>query len=165
MKEMNDFLRMVSLLLLLLQSSLTERPNKVDQKFSTRLPAFFYDKSEFLLSAIIEKSYLSPQLHLVMIFMGHKSFHHMPQMPFLMINNSDTTLNQWKKMASLWRKDDFVNLENSNINCKMNALKGSTTSRRKGRIRKHVWKESQRNISNVSLSLRDFTHTLSYIWG
>lgn len=86
------------------------------------LPSFSYDYSELFISAFIERpiSTLDKDFHLVMILMGHKSLHYMPQNPFLMINNSESTINQWKKASKHWNRDDTKKSSESNLECQFN---------------------------------------------
>lgn len=85
-----------------------------------RLPQFAHDYSDLLISAVIERSFKSKELHLTMIFMGHKALRYLPQMPFLWVNNSDNTIDSWRKVVSIWKSSDSVDNIDSNITCSFN---------------------------------------------
>lgn len=87
-----------------------------------QLPSFAADFSELFVAAVVEKSFVSEDLYLSMIMMGHSVLYRQPQMPFLMINNSDTLL-QWKAAARMWNKDRTVDTKHSGLRCAMHNAK------------------------------------------
>ena len=67
-----------------------------------QLPNFLSDSSDVVLSAVLERSENGPELHLVVMMMGHKAFFYMPQSPILMMNRS--AMGVWGRVASNFAK-------------------------------------------------------------
>ena len=83
------------------------------------LPSFANDNSEVFIAAIIEREFDTSSLYLDTILMGHKALSHMPQLPFLSMNQSLKTISRWKDVASKWNPDQQLNLTNSGYLCKV----------------------------------------------
>lgn len=105
------------------------------------LPQFAEDYSELVMAAVVERNFDNSELYLVLLLMGHKAFHDMPQRPFLMINsslvapedgdegeggggyNSDFLgihhVDAWRRAAMIWDPSRRVNLNNSKMLCRL----------------------------------------------
>lgn len=95
------------------------------------LPQFADDYSELVMAAVIERNFHNNDLYLVVMLMGHKAFHDMPQRPFLMMkmnsstyssshsssNNRETFTDKWMKAAKRWNPERKVDLKDSKIHC------------------------------------------------
>lgn len=81
-----------------------------------QLPVFSSDFSEFFIAAVIERSFDTDNLYLTTFLMGHKSLFHMPQMPFLLINNSVSTTHKWREAGRQWKERSN---RNDTFTCRM----------------------------------------------
>ena len=80
------------------------------------------------MAAVLERSFNSYDIYLVMFLMGHAALFNRPQQPFLMINNVSSTVAHWQNAARKWDANRIVDTSYSGLVCKTKLASNNTPS-------------------------------------
>ena len=94
------------------------KDNPLDIMHGVELPSFSFDYSEYILSATIERSLDSDDLHLAVFLLGHKTVW-VDSYPFRTISTDISTLESWSKAAGSWNaRENSTGQQSSGFSCR-----------------------------------------------